>query len=641
MTRPRAHRPNEPASHFPEGRPPDVTASPTRTLLARELRIEMWLALAHRLRDGAPLYANGPFVEALLEIYEQITGQAAPESVRREIADMVEMVNRQYPETYLARGVMNGVTRAFEEGVRRKSWDLATIQSKGARALKRFREQDSIRDLLEEANLSPGQISVVDCVQRVIDQVAPRRDGPVPEANPAPPAYRPDLAPRSVPDGPAPGSDSGLDAEAEAAVEAGDVDAEVARARLREGERRRSQLERREYEKVPDRLDAFVERGVVTQDEADQLRQLRAVDERVRRGDLGEQQAGEIRNSILGAGVRDNLERKVREAVADSVRYLQVFEAMKKIDARYYDALLFLIQHKNLVTAADGAKVDLGPVVHGLLEDVDLLERVIDIMERKDQELRMISVRLHPYNAIMGRGLDRIGNMTIEEEFVDDLGSLGLDAMSERLASKSQVVRVRPAADMRCLISLIDHVTKRTPFRKELRLLRIAKQLEEFYKNTSDLKEARHQAEGFLKRRLRRLFPDMSAEEALQLKQRSAEMMGQIEQRILDERRAEVEARRVRSVEAGGPTVALGEDVDEIELSADEIKKGVQVGRVEMRIAGGTRRLPTRIMPDPEDGERMVIVTRDRVTGDLQPALRRGQMRYVERTRDGYWAEAR
>lgn len=50
--------------------------------------------------------------------------------------------------------------------------------------------------------------------------------------------------------------------------------------------------------------------------------------------------------------------------------------------------------------------------------------------------------------------------------------------------------------------------------------------------------------------------------------------------------------------------------------------------RIEMCVAGSTRRIPTKIMPDPE-------------TQELVPAKRRGAKRVVERNRDGYWAEVR
>ncbi|MDA0337625.1 MAG: hypothetical protein O2782_20870, partial [bacterium] len=427
----------------------------------------------------------------------------------------------------------------------------------------------------------------------------------------------------------------------EAAIASGEVDADVAKERAKESERRRVVLEAQEFDKIPERLESLVQQGVVTADEADKLRELGKVEQRVKRGELNETEATEIRNSLLNPKVRDRLERKVREAVAESVKYLQVFESMKKIDRSYHDALCFLIQHKNLVAAADGSSLDLSAAIKGLMEDVELLDDVTNIMERKDQELRMISVRLHPYSGIMSRGIEHITTMPIEESFVDDLVNVDTLEMGNRLGAADPRTRVRPAADMRCLISLIDHVTKKTRFRKELRLLRIARQLEEFYNSTGDMKEARHQAEGFLNRRLRRLFPDMKPDEAAELKQRSTEMMDKAESRISEERKAAVEARRAKTERTASAAKPTGGSEDDLELSADEIQKGVQIGRVEMRVAGSTRRIPTKMMPDPDDPEVMVIVMRDPETQELVPAKRRGAKRIIERGRDGYWSETR
>ncbi len=602
----------------------------------------MWLALAARLRDGQALYSNAHFRVALLEIYEQITGQPPPSQVATEIGAMVETVNREHPDTYLAQAVQNGIAKAFEEGVRRQNWDLVKIQSQGARALKRFSQQESVRELLQDAQINPAQLSMVNCLQRVIDQVAPKQElarTPKPSISPT---FRPDLAAAvSAPSASSAAGDPRVDADMEAAIASGDVDADVAKERARDSERRRVVLETQEFDKIPERLESLVQQGVVTEDEADKLRELSKVDERVKRGELSETEATEIRNSLLNPNVRDKLERKVREAVAESVKYLQVFESMKKIDRSYHDALCFLIQHKNLVAAPDGSSLDLSAAIKGLMEDVELLDDVTNIMERKDQELRMISVRLHPYSGIMSRGVERITTMPIEESFVDDLVKVDTAEMGDRLGAADPKTRIRPAADMRCLISLIDHVTKKTRFRKELRLLRIARQLEEFYKNTTDMKEARHQAEGFLNRRLRRLFPDMKPDEAAELKQRSAEMMDQIESRINDERKAAVEAKRAKADLTASVAKPTGGSDDEMELSADEIQKGVQIGRVEMRVAGSTRRIPTKMMPDPDDPEVMVIVMRDPETQELVPAKRRGAKRIIERGRDGYWSETR
>ncbi len=612
--------------------------------LSSALRTELWMALGDRLRGGVPLCTNGDFLDALCEIYEEITGEIAAELVRGEIRQMVAAVNEAHPETYLAKGVQNGIARAFEEGVRRLNWDVEKIQTAGAGTMRRFRQQDSVRDLLADANLDPEQISVADCVQQVIQDLAPDRqqlERPKIER----PVFRPDLKVQTPVDQDSPSSAAsagGIDAETQALVESGDVDVKEVKRRVAEQEKRQSELEEREMGKIysSDRIESFVDQGVVTAEDGEKLQELGKVEARLKKGEITEDEAAEIRNSLMDKDVRDKIVRQVREAVSDSIRYLQVFESMQKINPQYHDALGFLIQHKNLVVAAEGASIDLSPAIKGLMEDVDLLEDVLNIMERKDQELRMISVRLHPYNSIMNRGIERIGNMTIEESFVEDLDKLDSEGMSDRLNSGDQMQRVRPAADMRCMISLVDHVSKRTRFRKELRLLRISKQLEEFYQGTSDMKEARHQAESFLNRRLRRLFPDMNADEAAELKQRSTEMMDQLEQRIIDERKAEVEAKRAKVEEAQSAKPADSSD-DDMELSEDEIKKGVQIGRVEMRVAGSSRRIPTKIMPDPDDPEKMCIASKDPDTGDIVPAKRRGAIRYIEKSRDGTWREGR
>ena len=71
------------------------------------------------------------------------------------------------------------------------------------------------------------------------------------------------------------------------------------------------------------------------------------------------------------------------------------------------------------------------------------------------------------------------------------------------------------------------------------------------------------------------------------------------------------------------------------------LANGVQIGRVEMRVAGSSRRIPTKIMPDPEDLEKMCIANRDSDSGEVVPANRRGAIRYIEKSRDDSWREGR
>ena len=60
-----------------------------------------------------------------------------------------------------------------------------------------------------------------------------------------------------------------------------------------------------------------------------------------------------------------------------------------------------------------------------------------------------------------------------QHSFWEGLRTLDIDQVSERLNSIDTEVRVRPVADMRCLISLVDHTIKRTRFRKEVRVIRM------------------------------------------------------------------------------------------------------------------------------------------------------------------------
>lgn len=193
----------------------------------------MWFALSARLREGEALYLNAQFRDVLLECYEQITGQTPPATVEDEVHAMVETVNREHPETYLAHAVQNGIAKAFEEGVRRQNWDLAKIQQQGARTLRRFSQQDAVRDLLQDAQINPSQLSIVNCLQQVIDQVSPRQDIASGSAPSSPPAFRPDLAaaPVATPAARAETPETPVDEGMAAAIASGEVDADVARGR--------------------------------------------------------------------------------------------------------------------------------------------------------------------------------------------------------------------------------------------------------------------------------------------------------------------------------------------------------------------------------------------------------------------------
>ena len=648
---------------------PSAVKNREASLLTSQLKTKLWARVMECLNNGAVLVANVDFLEVMVETYFDLTGEDAALAVKRQIARMVAEVNWKHPEMYLAQGVQNAVNRAFDKGVRQLNWNLTKIQEEGFNTLKHFSELHEIADLLAEANIRPDQIDILGCLKNAVESIqASDSESPAPDLQSS--ALRPAMdaiiqegagagEPKSeeqssalrqamdaiIQDGVGAGEpESGKRAEEEAtvqeAIESGEVDQEEARQRTQQVDKRGAELVAREMVKVPQNLAAYVDEGRISEEEAEKVKALSDVDKRLEKGEIDEAEASNIRNSILSGRARDALEKKIKEAVDYAVCYLQVFESMKKISAQYDGILRFIIRHKEAVLSQREGTPALAEVIKALMDDVPTLERLIDVMERKDQEVRMLTVRLPPYNFLMGRRLEHISNATIEEEFVDALRDVLSEELADRLNSPDASVRVRPAADILCFIALVDHVIKRTPFRKELRMLRIAQSIEQLYRSTSDMNEARHQAENFLNRRLRKIFPDLSADESNEIKQRSTEMIDAIEQKILEERRAEVETKRQKTEETAPAKrqQSGGGDGGEDDLTDEEKQRGVLIGRVEMRVAGNTRRVPYKIMPDIEEPERFVIAQRDPDTEELVPQMRRGVKRFVEKdSRDGSW----
>ena len=483
------------------------------------------------LNRGEVLIAQRDFETALERDYALITGDSPNDQTRRTFSRMVVAVNRNHPETYLSHGVQNSVNKAFESGVRQLRWDLAKIQAHGVPAIKAFRRQDSVRGLLQSMNIRAVEIDVLACVKRAITTVTNNgHESITPTLPPARPT--PTEAGEARPEAPAPQPQATpptrLRPEFQMAVEKGDISQADAERRLQQQQHQREKLQDSELAKVPQHLPSFVSRGLLSQDEADAVKALSDVDEREKSREISSAQANAARNGIMASKDRDGLGKKVRKAIEESLKYLEVFEAMKKIHTQHDEAFRLLIQHKRMVVADDETD-DRGPLVRSLIDNKGLLGAMVDIMERKDPELRLLDVRLPPYNQITQRFLEKIENLTIEESFIDDLRNLKMDEMSERLNSSDNPERTRPATDMKCFIHLIDHVTKRTRFRRKIRMLRVAQALEEYnesiqeiYRSTENAKEATDEANQFLNRRLGRLFSDTSPDEVKEIKQRTS-----------------------------------------------------------------------------------------------------------------------
>jgi hypothetical protein len=130
-----------------------------------------------------------------------------------------------------------------------------------------------------------------------------------------------------------------VDREVQAAIESVDLEAGQVQRRVLQEDQKAAQIQALEMEKVPERLYAFVERGTITGDEAKTIRQLHNVDENLKRGEIDIEEASRVCKSLMDGEARSEIESKVRETVEQNSRYIQVFEALRKINPESDDGL--------------------------------------------------------------------------------------------------------------------------------------------------------------------------------------------------------------------------------------------------------------------------------------------------------------
>ena len=598
----------------------------TYSLLPDEVHIQLWGRITARLERGDALITTEDYQSALEIEYQAVTGTDVSPTLSDLFRTAIVDFNKEHPGRYVARGVMNGVLRAFQTGVHKLDWDVIKIEASGENTIDRFKSYDRVRGFLDDVRVTPDMIDARSCVKHAVDVVSGQK--PPFEKRPLTDPLEPSAAPA------APVSEDAQEALKDGTISEGQVSGRVASQ-----DRARAEIERKELDKAATRVNSYVQQGLITEEEGSKIRELRTIDDRVASGEIDAAEGDRLRNSVLDYQARDKIEHKLKGVVDHAVRFLEAFESMKQISEGCHEALRFLISRKNiLVESKQAEEMDLA--TEELVADTELLSEVVEIMDRKDQEIRMISVCLPPYSHIAQRAGGQIGNLVIEEEFVDQLRELDADEMSDRLNSEDPEVRVRPAADMKCLIAIINYLIKPTPWRKQMRLLKIQQTIEEFYRSTDNLEEARKQAETFLSRRLRRTFKDLTADERSTMEERGAGIIDAVERKIAAERQAAVEEQTASEATAAGDGDggAEGEEAEhDDDLSEDERARGAQIGRVEVRVAGQMKRIPYKLIADPDDPSLVVIAQRDRDTGELEPARRRGAKRLVEKGRDGIW----
>ncbi|MCC7262130.1 MAG: hypothetical protein IT369_06370 [Candidatus Latescibacteria bacterium] len=601
---------------------PSENPAPPETLSA-ELRDQLLARVSERLQGGEVLVSTGHFVKAFEEEYLQLKGQDPTAELRAQFGSTIEEINRKNPEVLVVLGVENWLVKAFMEGVRKNNWDIVAFQEQGHQALRDFIRQDRVKAVMSQLQVQPAQLNLRRCLRIAGNQVAgkaaqvPKRNARLDQLGGAP-AERVEHLPENLKlflSGPA------------AEPSAAEIE-----ERTQEEQRRQDEIRASQLDHLFQNLSSYVAEGKMEQEEADRFTKVYQIDRAVKAGKISREQGGKVRNSLLAGNVRFEFDRKIKAVTDYAVTYLQLFAALKRIEPKYDEALRFLISFKE-VANAEKEEFDPTPVTNALIEDFERLKNLSAIMDRQDAEVRMMMAGLPPYSQVMRKGQEqRIERLTVEPGFVDQLRQLPREEMAGRLNAADKMVRVRAAADMLCLVALINRLVKPTPFRKEIRLLKINMIIEEFYRTTEDLSAARGKAQKFLKARLRVIYPDITADEFQEIEEKSTEIIDRVEQRVLAQRQEQ--ARAAKAAAEGEKDLNLQES---LELSPREIARGAQVGRVSLKVGNSWRMVPLKVMPDADEPERFVLVHRDAQSRELVPVAYRGGRCYVTKNKSGIW----
>lgn len=586
--------------------------------------------LADRLSTGEVLITPDQFQKASAEGYELLTGGAADDRATRALSEWLDSVHSQDAAQLQAPGVENWISLSVFAQVRKAGLDITDVQERGTQLVRDFLREPKTKALLGQLGLTPNQVNMSNCLRYVVNRVAGRKDDGQSHA-----ASRLARLAQEKPVIAAAESGASAEVDHEARIEAlmegpvGLPDEAETEARKQEQKASRTQIRQGQMDDLVANLDNYVTLGRISAEDAARLRKVHQVDEAMKAGTVERDKGSKIRNSILSGQVRDRIDRKVKEALDYAVAYVQVFEALGRIETRFDPALRFLVRFGQQVNAeADEAGSEMAVVVSALIDDVDSMRLLIDLMDRKDAEVRMIAARLPPYSYVIKRDQTRLERLAVDEDFVDQLRTKSVEDLTLELHAGDRKVRARPAAAMLSVTALIDRLIKPTPIRKELRLLKVNLIIEEFYHATDDVEQARQRAHDFLRGRMKSLYPDMSPDETAALQQRGDEMIERVEARVVAERAA---ARAAK-----GAPAAAAEDPET--LTEDDRKHGVQIHRVTVRgSAGRTRQIPFKIMPDPDDATLFVVAQRDPESREMVPMMRGGGKRYVQRGRDGSW----
>ena len=471
--------------------------------LPSALKVELWKRVDRGLRNGEMLITNEQFFKVVVRDFRHLIGVAPDRAVKVRLLEMVMQVNDKHPETYLTAGIKNAVDAFFKstgdnagearEMIVRMVKEGRTGDVAGEYGHQR-RRQDPHRKGRAGDHPHYGRQQTAATGAKAGKPQAPCATGHrlvgVSQTSIEEPT---DLSDVSV-------------------YEPGPTEAEQAE-RIAEEKARTEELAGEELKRAARNLGSYMQQKLLNEDEVADLKRLYGIDKRLADGDIDDAEANRLRSEISDA-VREKLQSRLREAVDNSVHYLNVFEALRRISKERDEAIQLLVRHKNQVVAENAEDVNLAIVTKTLEEDDDLLDELGTLMDR---EMRMMAANMPPYRHIYTPD-QKIGKFSVDASFVDDLRESSREELSDRLNSEDADERIKSAADIKCMVALMTTLMKATTsFHKEVRRLRIGLRMKRLFSGSVDERDGRNRVQQFLRRRLATLYPDLTKEERAEI----------------------------------------------------------------------------------------------------------------------------
>ena len=139
--------------------------------------------------------------------------------------------------------------------------------------------------------------------------------------------------------------------------------------------------------------------------------------------------------------------------------------------------------------------------------------------------MRMLGAGMPPCRHLYTHG-SKIGSWTIREEFVEELRSLEREQVSERLNSEDDQVRLKTAADIKCMVALLAMLMAPSAFHNEVVRLRVLLRIRLLFEGAASEREGRSRVQQFLRRRLPSLYPNLPSAVRNSIDQEAQEITG-------------------------------------------------------------------------------------------------------------------